>query len=225
MMTLGSRTYSLVRAQCGLRVSLSVNPRYPHERQSWTVEAHYVPDDDDAGPGPGEAWEYWRMGIQPLGFYTTTDWRELVGLSRDDERLDPLLGSAENLLARWHGREDVRGIHTGEFRVLRREGFLFTCEWDGEFGAQTVREGEEPGAGALEFTLRDELPLREVRVEVPVNAADPLSAAKAIAARELGLTQWGRSHVELYDPARKVWKPQYSGKHTVLLEVAGEGER
>ena len=65
----------------------------------------------------------------------------------------------------------------------------------------------------------EEIPFATARVAVPLNAGDPLATARAIAAREIGLTQFARSSVDLYDPGRKVWNPTRAGKHMVLLET------
>jgi hypothetical protein len=102
---------------------------------------------------------------------------------------------------------------------VRRDGYLFTCEFDGEITPTKEDMEKDPGAVPVEFRMMEEIPFATVTVAVPLNAADPLSAARGIAEREIGLKEVARSRVSLFDPTRKVWKPEKSGKHTVTLET------
>jgi hypothetical protein len=47
------------------------------------------------------------------------------------------------------------------------------------------------------------VPFASVSVAVPINAADPLGAAKGIAYRELGVKTFARTQVRLFDPNRR----------------------
>ncbi|HEY3663365.1 MAG TPA: hypothetical protein VGL24_09465, partial [Chthoniobacterales bacterium] len=192
MLTLGSRSFRLVRPQSGFHVTLGDRQDLAVGDQWWRFEAHYVPADDDRGPGPVDTWEYWRLMISPM-LFQTNDWRLLTEYAISEPADFPFpAGSAENLLGGGGSRADALMLRPGELRVLRRDGFLFTCEFEGEIDLPAGHEGgEEP----VEFRLLDEIPFAGVSVHVPVNSADPVKAARALAAREIGLGETARFHV------------------------------
>src|SRR5207302_5253565 len=173
------------------------------QRQMWRFDAHYVPADSDTGACPGVELEYWQLAINPMQL-VIGDWRQLTDIKQSDD-LDssfyPFGGNFENLLT--YRRNGIKGVHTvfiEEFRVLRREGYLFNCEFTGEIEAAAEDETE---ALAGEFRMLDEIPFASVTVRVPINATDPLASARAIAAREIGLAGVALADVRPYDPTRK----------------------
>ncbi|MEO6787222.1 MAG: hypothetical protein ABI318_13910 [Chthoniobacteraceae bacterium] len=219
MLQIGSRIYQPVLTPSGFHVSLD-----PVEqglwRHVWRLDAHFVPADEDYGSGADAHWEYWRFFVNPLGSFTTRDWRELVRdtfLENEAGHRELCLASLENLINPYYTGKQEMEVLLGELRVIRRDGYLFTVEADGEVERGKDHDERVPYG---DFRLRAEIPFASVTVEVPLNAGDPLAAAKAIAAREIQLTEFGRTDVLLYDPAiRRTWRPERSGKHTVTLEV------
>ena len=220
MLQIGTRSYQLVRGQSGLHVSLDPNEREPWQQQVWRFDAHFVPGDEDCGPELDQPpWEYWQLTINPMAFFRIADWRELArGSFMEGEGADRFLfmPNVENLIGPGGGRNPVRDVSFDDFRIVIRDGWLFTCELEGEIAAA---KEDEAATVAGAFRLVEEIPFATARVAVPLNAGDPLATARAIAAREIGLMQIARSSVDLYDPGRKVWNPTRSGKHMVLLET------
>ena len=187
-------------------------------QQVWRWEGQYVPDDAD--PGPAEFWqhEYWRVAVHPMSGLQVGDWRELAAgslLEEHDNRL--FWPSFDNLLAS-PGEKSERAARMGDFVVLRRVRYGFICQVDGD-----VECGEEKDVASEpvreHWALLDEFPLVSVEVGVPLNAADPVAAARAIAAREIGLTESVRATLRLYDPKGWVARFEGQGKHTVTLET------
>lgn len=218
MLQIGSRTYQLVRSQSGLHVRLDPSTGGLWQ-QVWRFEAHFVPADEDAGPALDGSWEYWRLSVNPMGFYRTTDWRDLAQfVFAEDSVADQVTfnGNIENLIHLGVGSNELRDVFTGDFRFIRREGYLFTCEFDGEISA-----GKDDDAESVtgEFRMMVEIPFVEATVAVPLNAGDVLATAKGIAAREIGLHEMARTLVRPYDP--KAWVPRSAsrGTHHVTLET------
>lgn len=132
----------------------------------------------------------------------------------------PYAFSLENLLAERQGGPsgNVRTVYPGEFSILRREGYLFHCEFAGEIDP----EGEERNDDTEreELTLRDAIPFASVTVRVPINSSDPVAAARALAARELHLTETRRACLRPYDPKTKFHSRTLgTDRHSVLLET------
>lgn len=175
-----------------------------------------MPDDADPGPEEYWQWEHWRLVINPMAGFKLKDWRELAAgsiLEEDDNLLFwPVL---ENLLADT-GAEADRAARIGDFAVRRRDGYSFTCEIDGD-----VECGKDEAGEAIreDWQLLDEFPFVSAEVGVPLNAADAVATARAIAAREIGLTEAVRTTLRPYNP--EAWTPKYEskGRHTVTLET------
>lgn len=228
MLRIGERIYELVQSQSGFRVILDPSETDDFWQQRWLFDAHYVPAAGDPGPPAGALWEYQRILINPL-WLSISHWHDLTTYHPVDHGVNgfyPFAASLENLLqSRASHDEDNRIIYPDEFRVLRREGYLFHCEFEGAVNSQKEEpsgEQDEKSAepAAAEFQLRDEIPFTDVTVRVPINSTDPLAAARAIAARELGLTSIGRSHLRPYNPTpRRHFRTLGTDKHTVLLET------
>lgn len=121
-----------------------------------------------------------------------SDWRELSKLgeeSQEEGAADRYLfhTNLENLLARaHHHKEELHAVTPGVFRLRAAGGYFFTCEFDGMFKDE---EGEK------QFTLLDEVAFGEVLVHPPINVKDAVAAGRAIAARELKLTEFAGSRV------------------------------
>ena len=216
MLQIGSRSYRLVRAQSGLHVRL--DPTEPGMReQEWRLDAHFVPADEDTGGELEAGWEYWRLHVNPFSRFRVEDWRELArGSFCEDEEIFFFV-DLENLMERGLRTVEERGVRIGDFRITRREGYLFTCEMEG-----TVA-GETDGAAEEEFRMEAEIPFATVWVQVPLNAGDPVAAARAIAARELKLGSVARHALRRYDPERAGGYPRTNGKHSVTLETPWHG--
>jgi hypothetical protein len=186
------------------------------------LEAHFVPDDD--GPAPWEEWEYLRLCINPLGFLELKDWQDLQHTSLlDDDGCSTAMITAgiENILHLGGPHHPFLGLELDEFRILKRNGHLFTIEMDG--AVHPPSGDKEPGMPTGDFRLLDEVPFASVSVAVPLNAADPLAAAKGIAQRELGVKGFARTKVKLYDPNRPEGRRRPAVHHNVTLEVMATG--
>ncbi len=215
MLTFGARSYRLVTPQSGFHVTLGEPSDLVVGHQWWTFDAQYVPEDGDAGPPPGEVGEHWQLTLAPMNF-ETQDWQRLIDYVIDDDQpLHPFPQFATNLL---DSRGSSRQMYPGDFKIVRREGYFFHCEFEGEI----VRPAAESGAPEHvdEFTLRDAFPFRRVTVHLPVNSPDPVKAARAIAARDLALLETTeRTTVSPYDPARgRIPRVLGPGRHSVTLE-------
>jgi hypothetical protein len=129
-----------------------------------------------------------------------------------------LNANLENLCDQGAERGKLREACVEECRIIGRDGYGFVMEAEGEVFAPEGQTVEDGVTG--DFRLRMEIPFASVNVSVPVNAADPLSAARAIAEREIGLKGVARSLVHRFDPERA--KGLFAGhfnKHSVWLET------
>ena len=122
------------------------------------------------------------------------DWRQLSGLGLDTED-DEWIGHVylENLLVGDY-RDEGWTIRPGWLEVERVRDYLFHCEFDGSVERADGKEED------VEF--KDDVPFQEVITYVPINAADPVAAAQAMARRLVGLTEFAGSRVTPYDAKR-----------------------
>ncbi len=222
MLHIGQRKYQFVLSQSGFRVFLDPN-EYPHRRQIWRLDAHYVPDEEDVALKIFADREHWEFTVMPVDFLITTDWRNLAqGDYLDkEERFPPFfMPSFENLIPHRYSKNKVQSAVLDEFKVSKRDGCFFTCEIKGEVMALSgeVEAGMQGTQG--DFQLLEEIPLLGVSVSVPLNAADPVATARGIAAREIGLREVARTEVDLYEPNPnpQAWRAR-DGVHTVRLET------
>lgn len=189
MLRIGQKQYELVRAQSGFFVELF--PPDPIKRtQSWRLDAHYVPCEGNPPRADG-LWEYLRLTLHSE-HYHLDNWRNLTGLGLDNDDEDTWFGGAdlENLLAgRFVHEEDI--ILPGRLEVTWVNDYLFHCEFDGTLRREDKTEED------LEFA--DDLPFAEVSVGVPINAADPVATALALAKRAVGLTEISGGRVTRHD--------------------------
>jgi hypothetical protein len=219
MLHIGKRSFIPVPAQCGIH--LQVDPIGPaHSRQVWRIDAAFVPADEDEGTAPWSGHELWRLHVAPILGISLKDWREweqvVLGYESDQGFL--LNANLENLCAQGAERGKLREACVEECRIIGRDGYGFVMEAEGEVFAPEGQTVEDGVTG--DFRLRMEIPFASVNVSVPVNAADPLSAARAIAEREIGLKGVARSLVTRFDPERA--KGPFAGhfnKHSVWLET------
>ena len=173
MLRIGQNQYDLVRAQSGFTVFL-----YPdrddglNRQQVWVLEAHYVPGDTQYTPRADGELEYLNLSIRSE-FYAVKDWRKLSGLGLDTES-NEWIGQAclNNLLFNKY-KEECLTLRPGWLEVEHLRDFLFHCEFDGE----VVRADET----VEEVEFKDDIPFGELVVYVPINAADPVAKAKALA--------------------------------------------
>jgi hypothetical protein len=187
MLRIGQRQYELVRAQSGFHVQLF--PRdFLKRTQEWRLDAHYIPTDRNT-PRDDDEWEYLRLTIFSEKYHLD-NWRNLTGLGLDNDD-DTWFGSAdlENLLEDRFVRKSLT-IVPGRLDVTMAGDYLFHCTFDG-----ILRRGD--AEEDLEF--EDDIPFAEVSLRVPINAADPVATARALAARAVGLTEISASRVTPYD--------------------------
>lgn len=211
MLRIGSNTYELVRAYSGFFVWLE-GQAPPADAQDWRLELHYVPSEQNPAR-PDGLWEYLRLTLHPFRFHTP-DWHELgeFGILSPDQELDPVLNlsSVENLLARWHHKEEVWDVAPETLVIKPSSGYLFTCELDGSLW-RTREDGED-------LHLLEEIPFAEAVVTVPINTADPVKAARAFAAREIKLHEMDGNRVTPPDWRRaKDPNAPLSNSHQVVL--------
>lgn len=217
MLQIGERTYDLVRNQSGFHLILDPGETSDFWQQRWSFDAHYIPSDTDPGPPPEAPWEYLRLSIQPL-WLNLKDWRDLTTYNPTDYNVGgfyPASVTLENLLISSHLQGSNRPIDPGEFLIIQRNGYLFTCEFEGEIDLETPEGTKEE-----HLQLRDEIPFATITVRVPINSADPVTAARAIAARELTFAEIARTHLTPYDSATAIRSRTLGrDKHNVLLET------
>ena len=187
MLRIGQRQYELVRSQSGFFVEL-FPPDLLKRTQEWRLDAHYVPADGSA-PRDDNKWEYLRLTIHSEKYHLD-NWRNLTGLGLDNDD-DDWFGSAglENLLAgRFKHEEDV--VIPGRLDLTMAGEYLFHCTFDG-----TLRRD---GAEEEDLEFEDDIPFAGVSVGVPINSADPVATALALA----GGRGAGRNFRQPHDPAR-----------------------
>jgi hypothetical protein len=221
MLQIANRRFSLATSFSGLSLRLAPNAAGPKQHR-WSMNAVFVPEDDDHALPPWRGPEMWRLGIQQIIGLHVTHWHELEHFEIDEADLDILnIGSSLQNIARYGGWENPPlSLAFGSFRFICREGYLLTLEADGEVLLQT-----DPNDADLsgEFTLRAQIPFHQVSIAVPLNATDSLTTATSIARREIGLTTHARTHLRRFDPSQPIWKPVENSHHTVLLETPWRG--
>ena len=217
MLRLATRTLAPVSPQCGLHVMID-----PLEegwrRHVWRIDLAFVPGEDDAGQPPWTEHELWRLHVGPIMGLRLADWRDLENLSLlENVDVLPLINATfENLCAR---REKVLDVNLLECRFLKRSGYDFVLQMEGEVFPPAADSGADDGM-AGDFQLFMELPFASVEMAVPVNATNPLAAAQALAERHIGLRASARSHVTLFDPERAAGAfGHHFNKQAVRLET------
>ena len=217
MLQIANRSFSLAVPFSGVSLRLAPNATGPKQHR-WSLNAVFVPEEDDNALPPWRDPEMWRLGIQQIIGLHVTHWHQLESFEVDEDDLDILsLGSSLHNIARCGaGENPALSLAFCSFRFVRREGYLLTLEADGEVFPQT-----DPSEGDLsgEFTLRAQIPFHQISIAVPLNAPDPLATAAGIARREIGLTTHARTLERRFDPSQPVWKPVENSHHTVLLET------
>lgn len=222
MLLLAHRNYRLVRPQSGFHCIL--NPLTTQTwSQVWRIEAHFVPDDDSPGPAPWEAWEYLRLSLNPLAFLQVKHWHELgrTDFLAQSDGLHFLNIHLENLIA--DRDAPLLDVELDEFRTVGRDGLNLTLEMEGEVLPPSEKAKSNPhqdnGIPTGEFKLFAALPLASLTVAVPINASDPLAAAKGIAQRELGLSHIRTGQVTVFDPKKRSLLPGGGSHHEVSLQI------
>ena len=206
MLRIGSRQYEIVRAQSGIAVELPQNDRW-QRTQLWRLDAHYVPCEFNSGPLVAGQWEYLRVFLQTHSF-AVKDWREFSTIEEDD--LPPMGATLENLLA--NERVDkVWNIVIDRLEVKPVRDYLFHCKFEGVLEYDGNEENLE---------LADDIPFTDVSLRVPINAADSVAAAQAMAARAIGPVEVSGSRVTPHDwrIREKAAGPLENG-HSVTLET------
>ena len=188
MMRLGPQCYEIIRSQSGFSVNLA-DANHVRGPQAWQLDLHYVPAATNPQPRPLWQGEYLDLCFQPFR-YQTADWRELAGFGPGPD-LDPVLFNVTlgNLLA--GGANGPRqSVCPDEITITHLTGYHFRCQFRGS----VLWDDRE-----YELEVDDEISFAEATVDVPVNARDPLAAARAIARREIQLADVAGHHVTLKD--------------------------
>ena len=175
MLRIGQNHYEIIRIHSGFSVDLVHKSDDVMKReQVWNFEAHFVPAEEKYTPAPHDRLEYLRFSLRSEDYHVA-DWRQLSGFGLDKED-DHWFGwcSLQNLIPEGYKEESWRVI-PGWFEVKHRSDYFFRCEF---FGARRMPDGTDE-----ELELKAELPFREVTAYVPINAHDPLAAARAMATR------------------------------------------
>ncbi len=184
MLTLGTRTYELVRAHSGFFVEL--DPEWAIDPgQQWRLATHWVTGPGNLPVSADNEPDYLRLTVTAHR-YRLTDWRELTGLGLDelDDEHEGIPFYGECTLEYMMGteRKPYReppsfDLILGDMKVRRMEGYLFSCEFDG-----TVKFDE----GRMEdFFFKTEVPFAGVSMRVPING-NAVAAGHARATREIG---------------------------------------
>lgn len=209
MLKIGNEKHEVIENLTGM--SAMLDPALSGwQRQMWRMELGFMPL-----PGRSLPWDppqIWQIVVYPIGFLTVTDWRDLAG--RDWFEGDmPIMTSLENRCA--GGRGHIHSVNVGDCVAVRRNGKVFTLELDGEV---ETAEGYDGPTGELQGLI--EMPFSSIKVSVPANARDPVAAARALAARELGWQGKGRSYWKPFDPEKAGTRPRsFHDSHKVWLEV------
>lgn len=207
MMRLGPQRYDLVRSQSGFQVTL--NPTNPaHGAQAWQLDLHYVPAETNPQPRPLWECEYLELCFQPFR-YQTADWRKLSGFGPGPD-LDPVLFNITlgNLLAGGYSCSR-QSAFPDDITITHLGGYNFRCQFSG----RVCWDDRE-----YDLEVDDEISFTEASVDVPVNARDPLAAARAIAQRDIQLTDCAGHHLTLKDcREQKMFFHSLNQGHSVTL--------
>ncbi len=201
MLTVGTRTYELVRAHSGF--FLELDPTYALEpTQQWRLETHWVTSPDNIPESADNEPEYLRLTVT-ADQYRLSDWRELTGLGLEeiDDEVEGSKFYGEGTLEYFLGREsrpygDVLSFDLilGVMEVRRKEGYLFSCEFDA-----TVKFDE---GVRDELILKEDIPFAGVSMGVPING-NAVAIGYARARKEIGPLEIVGGHVISHDWRRK----------------------
>ncbi len=192
MLRLGQKHYDYVRSQSGFFVTLG-EPQDTRGNQAWQLDLHFVPADTNPEPRPAWQLEYLELCFQPFGFHTA-DWRELDNFG-PTEPLDPVLFNITlgNLLDGGYSCPR-RSVFPEECSVKYLGGYLFRVR----FAGAVIGDGED-----VDLELEEEAAFVQFTTDAPVNAADPVAVAQAIAKREIKLTGFTGNHITRNDWRRE----------------------
>lgn len=208
MLKIGNEEHEVVETLTGMSAVLDPAQSGWH-RQWWRMELGFLPL--RGVRMPWDAPQVWKLVVYPVGFLTVTDWRDLEGRQWFED-IGPIMISLQNLC---NGDRQPHSMLAGDCRAVKRNGTVFTLELDGEV---EPAEGYDGPTGELRGLV--EMPFSSITVSVPVNASDPVVAARALSARELGWQGKGRSHWQPYDPEKAGARPRgFHDAHKVWLEV------
>jgi len=206
-MRLGPQCYELVRSQSGFSANLT-DPNDVRGSQAWQLDLHYVPA--AANPRPQPLWEreYLELCFQPFRYHTP-DWRDLSAFGPGPD-LDAVLFNITlgNLLAGGF-RCPRQSVYPDAITITHLAGYHFRCQFEG----CVLWDDRE-----YELEVDDEISFAEVTVDVPVNARDPLAAARAIARREIQLADCAGQHIAFKDcREQKMFFRSLNQGHSVTL--------
>jgi len=198
MLKIGTRCYELVRAHSGFFLELDPAMQ-PEPMQQWRLEAHFVSSPANALLPVEDDVEYLRLTVT-ADRYRISDWRELTGLgleAKDDDEEDSRTFYGEGILEYMLGPErepldepPAFPLIVGDMEVKRKEGYLFSCEFDATVKFDDGRREE--------LSLEAELPFAGVSMDVPING-NAVAIALARARREIGPMEIADGRVIAHD--------------------------
>ncbi|TSJ77769.1 hypothetical protein [Rariglobus hedericola] len=170
--------------------------------QQWRLETHWVTSPDNAPEQADTSPEYLRLTVT-ADEYRISDWRELTGLGLDEIEdegeggkfygrgtLEHMLGPEREL----HCEPASFGLILGAMKVCRKEGYLFSCEFDA-----TVKLDD---GKTEELALKAELPFAGVSMNVPING-NAVAIGLARAREEIGSLEIAAGQITPHDWLRK----------------------
>jgi hypothetical protein len=213
MLKIGTNEYEGVDWQSTLSVSLFPPGEGVIGRQQlWELETNFCPFGGDYRPLIADTDEILKLWIRAENHHVA-DWNQLTGLGVADETKPGFtLASLSNLLNEdRHEREF--DISVDELTLEQNEGFIFSVEID---GTHTRPDGTEEELHVLEIVT-----FKKVVAYVPLNAADPVATAKAMAKQQINLTEFASHRIIPYDPQRASSLISHiNSHHKVILETA-----
>jgi hypothetical protein len=213
MLKIGSNSYEMVDAQSYISVSLFPPGDGVIQRQQlWGLTASFAPEGDDYTPPNPWTDEYLELWMRAEK-YDVPDWRELTGFGLGEQNnLWPVLSSLSNRLEHDFQKSDLP-ISVHDLKLERVEDFIFRCELHGT--------RDLPDDAELDLTFFELLIFKEVVAYVPLNSADSVAVAKAMAAKYIKLTEFASHRVTPYDPKRgSSLNTHINTHHMVTLQTA-----
>lgn len=214
VLRIGNNRYQIVEMNSSLSVSLYPPGESAFSRQQvWELDAHFVPADTGYTPPSDDQPEYFQLWMRAEN-YQVKDFRKISNFGLHDESDNPLL------LATLHNRlagnpSEELAFSLDEFTLQQSERLDDT---DTEFlfdlhvkGVRRLPDGSE-----LQLAVDTILPFKRITAYVPLNAPDPVKAAKAMAKKLLKLDQFAGSRVTPYNPAHYTSLISHINSHHVV---------
>jgi hypothetical protein len=213
MLRIGFNNYDIVDAHSHLSVTLyPLGDSVGGRQQVWQLKANFAPGEVDYSPPTPWTDEYLELFLRPE-FYQVQDWRKLSGFNLGHEEDDGLvLATLTNRLAEGSDPREL-AMTVDDLKLEFDDDFVFRFHLD---GVHKLPDGTEQ-----ELKVREMLSFKEVVAYVPINSADPVTTAKAMAAKSINLMEFSEHRVTPYDPSRPTrLKSKINSHHIVTLQTA-----